>query len=317
MGKLAYMGRVSLRYAAVAAVVTLLASSCVKRNLYVKPDEGTVILDIDWQNLVAGETAPQQMSLYFYGDDGTLMRGTSENGTFTTVLPSGSYKVLAVNEDVDGVGFTNMSDYDKAYAYALPLNKLAQANEEWVRQPGWVYGGHLLDVNVIKHDTVQQTVVPEPMVQRVSMNIFLQGDYDAVTEMSAALTGVAASVLLSTGECNDYAAITQLEPQQVSGNHYTANALVFGVAAVDPNAPVDNQVRLELAFNNGGSQVLEETITGDGIAEDPSAMEVTINVEIEVSANSEVGFTAAITGWEVTTGDMNVDNRPNDPTKQK
>lgn len=310
------MRRTSLHYVAVAVVMTLLASSCVKRNLYVKPDEGTVILDIDWKNLVAGETAPQQMSLYFYGEDGTLMRGTTENGTFTTVLPSGYYKVLAVNEDVDGVGFNSMSEYDKAYAYALPLNKLAKAEEEWVRQPGWVYGGHLLDMNIIKQDTIQTTVVPEPMVQRVSMNIYLKGDYDAVTEMSAALTGVAASVLLSTGKCNDYAAITQLEPQLVAENHYTANALVFGVAAVDPEVSIDNQVRLELSFNNGGSQVLEETITND-VIEDPTATEININVEIAVSANSEVGFTATITGWEVTTGDMSVDNRPNDPTKQQ
>lgn len=316
MGKIAYMGCVSLRCAALAVGMTLLASSCVKRNLYVKPDEGTVILDMDWKNLVQGENPPQQMSLYFYGENGTLLRGTTDNGTFTTVLPSGNYKVLAVNEEVEGVGFNNMSDYDRAYAYALPLNKLAKADEEWVRQPGWVYSGHLLEVNVLKQDTTLTTVVPEPMVQRVSMNIYLTGDYDAVAEMSAALSGVAASVLLSTGECNDYAALTQLEPQQVAGNHYTANALVFGVAAVNPDVSVDNKVRLELSFNNGGSQVLEETITGD-VIEDPTATEININVEIEVSANSEVGFTAVITGWEVTTDGMNVDNRPNDPTKQQ
>ena len=73
---------------------------------------------------------------------------------------------------------------------------------------------------------------------------------------------------------------------------------------------------MDLSSNTGAPQLLEETITGS-VIEAPPATEININVEIEVSANSEVGFTAVITGWEVTTDGMNVDNRPNDPTKQQ
>ncbi len=292
------------------AAAVMLASSCVRRELYVKPDEGGVVLDFDWRNLVPGETAPEQMTVYFYGADGSLTRGVTENGKFSGILPSGNYKVLVVNEDVSGVGFTDMENFDKAYAYALPLNKKAVGEDMWIREPGWLYSSNSGELVVEKEDTVVQTMVPKPMVRHVVLNIRLTGDVEAVTDVSAALTGVAPSVRLVTGECGDgYASITELDPQPVEGG-YTANVLVFGLTAPNPDgSPADNSLRLNMGFSNGGSQAIEEHVdTGGAIG--PTDIEIKINVDIDVAATSEAGFSAKVTKWEVISGDMNVDNRP-------
>lgn len=314
MGKILHFGGSGARGAVVCAVLAagaVFASSCVRRELYVKPDEGRVLLEFDWRKLAPGETAPEQMTVYFYGPGGSLTRGLAENGKFSGTLPSGNYKVLALNENVPGVGFTNMEDYDRAYAYALPLNKKAEGDDMWIREPGWLYSTHIGDLAVSKEDTVLRTLVPDPLVQRLVLNIRLTGDYQAVTDVSAALTGVAPSVRLTTGVCGDgYASITELNPQPAGGGDYTANVLVFGVSATNPDgSKADNAVRLDLNFSNGGSQVLQEDVTGGGIG-DLTDIEINIDLDIEVAATSEAGFSAKVTKWEVTGGGMNVDNRP-------
>lgn len=313
MDKILHFKRLSIRRAigcTVFAVAVMLASSCVRRELYVKPDEGSVVLDFDWQKLAPGEAAPEQMTVYFYGADGSLTRGLSENGKFSGTLPSGNYKVLVVNEDVSGVGFTDMEDFDRAYAYALPLNKKAQGNDMWIREPGWLYSANISELVVNKADSLAWIMVPEPLVKRVILNIRLTGDAPAVTGVSAALTGVAPSIGLVTGKCSDgYASITELDPQPIEGG-YSANVLVFGVAATNPDgSPADNSVRLNVNFSNGGAQAIEESIGKGGIV-DSINMEINIDLDIEVAATSEEGFSAKVTKWEVTDGGVNVDNRP-------
>lgn len=314
MGKILHCGRsgIGAVVACAAFAVAAVVSSCVRKELYVKPDEGRVLLDIDWRELAPGEAEPDRMSVYFYGADGSWVRGTAENGRFDGMLPSGNYKVLVVNETVEGVGYAGMEDFDRAYVYALPSEGKVAGGDQWIRQPGWVYSAHVSDLSVAKEDTVRRVLMPEPLVKRVVLNIRLTGDYDAVTDLSAVLTGVAPSVRLVTGECADgYASMTEFDPRPAAAGIYTASVLVFGVSAVNPDgSPADNLVRLGLDFNNGGSQVIEENITGEGI-EDPTEIEIDVNIDIEVSATSEAGFSAVVTRWEVTDGDeMEVDNRP-------
>lgn len=316
MSKILHFERMGVRGAAVCVALAagaMLSSSCVRRELYVKPDEGQVILNYDWRNLPSGETAPGQMTVYLYGADGSLTRGLTENGTFSATLPSGQYKVLTLNQDLPGVGFTNMEDFDRAYAYALPFNKKAEGDDMWIGQPeGWLYSAHATELTVLKEDTIQQTMVPDPLVQHVTLNLRFTGDYNAVADVSAALTGVAPSVRLVTGKCEDgYASVIEFEPKPtVEEGKYTADVLVFGLVARNPDgSAADNRLRLNVTFNNGGSQFIEENVEVGGEA-GPTDIEIKIDVDIEVASTSEAGFTATVTRWETTTGDMNVDNRP-------
>lgn len=296
---------------AALAAVGVFTTSCVKRNLYVKPDEGRVELELNWQQIPSGESAPGQMSVYFYGANGSLTRGISQNNRSSAVLPIGQYKVLVFNENVEGVGFTDLEDYDKAHAYALPLNRKADGEELWIREPGWLYSANVGELTISTGDTVRQVLVPKPLVQRVTLNIRLTGDYQAVTSVSAALTGIAPAVRLATGLCSDgYASVTELDPKPLEGGGYTAHVLVFGVSTTNSDGtPASNAIRLGLNFSNGGSQAIEEDISGGGM-DDPTNIEINIDIDIEVAATSEAGFTARVTKWEVTNGDMNVDNRP-------
>lgn len=323
MGKILHLGGSGLsgkvwrlRAVAAAAVLagTMATTSCVKRDLYVKPDEGSVMLDLNWQQLASGEVPPENMAVYFYGDNGSLVRGKTENNHLSAVLPTGKYKILAVNEDVEGVAFSNMEEFDKAYAYALPVygKTKEDVTSGWIRQPGWVYSGSLGDLVVNTGDTIQRTLMPAPLVQRVTLKIQLTGDVDAVTSVSGALTGVAPSVRLASGVCGDgYASITGLDPKPLdAAGNFTADVLVFGVEAKNEDGtPASNTVQLELGFTNGGSQSLEQDVTGGGI-NDPTHIEINIDINIDVSSTSAAGFTARVTKWTVTTGGMDVDNRP-------
>lgn len=316
MGEILHFGKMGVKGVAVCATfaaVALLASSCVRRELHVKPDEGHVILDFDWQNIVPGGSVPDKMSVYFYGADGTLKREVVENGRFGVTLASGDYKVLTLNEEAvsSSVGFTNMEDFDRAYAYALPLNKKAEGEEFWIQQPGMLYSANLTDLTVNKEDTVARTFVPASLVRWVILKIRFTGDADRVTNVSAALTGVAPAVRLATLEHIDgVASITEFEPKLSTEETglYTASVLVFGVSAKDATGAVaDNTVRLGVNFDNNGSQTLEEGIE---IEEGTGDIEIDVELAVEVAATSQGGFVAKVTKWEVTTDGMEVDNRP-------
>ena len=321
MNKILHFGRSKKLGVIVMAVAAawsgLGTTSCVRRNLYTKPDEGRVIVNFDWKNKVEGTTAPEKMSVYLYNEDGSkLYHGeTGEDGSYQGTVASGKYKVLAFNEGIEGIKFADIESFEKAYAYALPLNNKALEEDEWIKEAGgWLYSGQFAELTVAKEDTVVTTLAPAPRVQRVVVKILVNGDADKVTGLQMALTGVASSIRLCSGECTGgYKAVVPLNHQveQVDGSVlYSANALVFGIRPSEGESQGSNSVRLDLNFDNGGSQQIEAEI-GPEIIDNPDAIEITIDIDVEVSATSQGGFTAPITDFEVTTDDMIVNNRPN------
>lgn len=290
--------------AAVAVAGIMLGTSCDKKEL--KPDEGHLLLNLNWQHLVPGESVPERMSVYIYGGDGSLRQGKSEGNRYEADLPTGKYQVLVFNGDTEGVAFTDAEEFDKAYARVLPVSNRADS----IRQPGWLYSAAMEVVNVEKGEEVQRTLLPKPLTRRITLNIRLKGDCQAVTNLSATLTGVASSVGLVSGAYGDaLASVTELDTWP-TGEGYTANGLVFGLLDRHPDGtPVPRTVRLRLGFNNGGSQVIEKDI-GSGVTGDPADIEINTALDIEAAATGEAGFTARMTKWEVKNLGVNVDNRP-------
>ncbi|WP_294595998.1 DUF5119 domain-containing protein [uncultured Rikenella sp.] len=320
MNKILHFGRskkMGVIVMAVAAVWSGLGTtSCVRRSLYTKPDEGRVIVNFDWKNQVEGTTKPEKMSVYLYGEGGTLVRGESgEDGSYQGTVASGKYKVLAFNEGIEGVAFADVENFENAYAYALPLYNKAASEEQWIKEAGgWLYSAQFGELTVEKEDTIRTTMTPAPRMQHVMVKILVNGDADKVTGLQMALTGVASSIRLCSGECTGgYKAMVPLTPEvkQVDGSVlYSANTLIFGIQPAEGGEQGANSVRLDLNFDNGGSQAIEAEIGPESI-DNPAAAEITIDIDVEVSATSEGGFTAQITDFQVTTDDMIVDNRPN------
>ncbi len=323
MGEISYFGKMGVKgvvtCCAAFAATALLASSCLKRELYVKPDEGQVILDFDWKGVPDGEKAPEKMVVYFYGADNTLKREVVENGHFSGVLMSGNYKVLTLNEEVAGVGLKNMEDFAKAYAYALPASANAKAteggDEAWIQQPGWLYSAAMAELTVNKEDTVRRTLAPEPLVRRLNLKFRVSGDADKVTKVTAALTGVAPSVRLASHQCEDgFASIVGFTPKksETDPSLYSGSVLVFGVNAKDAaGAVAKNLVKLWVEFNDdqNNSQTIEKDTEVD-LGGGTGTGDIDIDIDVEVSATSEAGFEVTVKSWQVTTGGVNVDNRP-------
>lgn len=323
MGEILHFGKSGLKggvaVCAAFAATALLASSCVKRELWVKPDEGTVMIDFDWRNVAQGQAIPQAMTVYLYGEDGTVKPEVIENGKFEGNLASGTYKVLSWNDTVDGVRFSGLEDFDKAYAYALPTSGITPkedgVTESWIQQPGWLYSASITELVIKKEDTVRRTLVPEPLVRKLDLNFRVSGDVDKVTKVTAALTGVAPSVRLASHDCQDgYASIVGFTPKrsETDLSMYSGSVLVFGVNAKDATGAVaKNLVKLWVEFNGDGnnSQTIQkdtEVDLGGGTA----GGDIDIDIDVEVSATSEAGFQVTVKGWEVTSDGMNVDNRP-------
>lgn len=336
MGEILHFGKMGVKGGAVCAAfaaAAVLASSCVKRELYVKPDEGHVLVNFDWQKVVAGEKAPEKMAVYFYGDNGTLKREVVESGQPVGItLASGTYKVLTTNDTVAGVGFSNMENFDQATAYALSANSISKADgdaESWIQQPGWVYSASIAELTVNKEDTMTRTFVPEPLVRKVDLQFKVAGDTEKVSKVTAALTGVAPSVQLVSHECAaKYASIVGFtaKKSETDPSTYSASVQVFGVNAKDAaGAVAKNLVKLWVEFNNdeNNSQTIEKetevdlsSSTTPGPGETPGTPgtepggNLNINIELEVSATSEAGFQVVVKGWEVVSSGANVDNRP-------
>lgn len=313
MNKILHFG-ISVRTLCMVAISAAVSVSCVKRDLYIRPDEGKVFLEFDWQKIASGEVSPDQMSVYLYGEKGNLAPMSSDGHSFSATLPAGKYKVLAINEKIDGVGFSNMTDFEKAYAYALPLakksGKAVDDAAQWIGQPGWLYCVSLDDLVIRTNDSIARVVVPKPLVQRILLNIKVTGEFEAVTNASAALTGVAPSARLATGACSDgYASVTELNPTRTETG-FSANVLVFGVRSnSEDGSPAPNQVHMNLNYTNGGSQEWTQDISESDI-QNPTEIEINIDVNIEVSPTSEGGFVGTVTRWEITSGGLDVDNRP-------
>lgn len=278
-----------------------------------------MIVNFDWKKAVEGVcTVPEKMSVYLYSDDGTVIRGESDQtGTYSGKVAAGRYKVLTFNEGIEGVILNAVDSFGKANACAQPWiagNKAFESDQLIREAGGWLYSASYEELTVEKQDTVQLLLTPEPRVQRVAVKVVVNGDAEKVTGVDMALTGVASSIRLCTGECTSgYNAVVPLTPkvEPVAGTSsvlYSANTLVFGVQgkASEANA---NTVRLDVKFDNGGSQELETVIGPEGITT-PTEIEITIDIDVEVSATAAGGFTAQVTGWQVTTGDWTVDNRP-------
>lgn len=298
-------------YMSIVAVVTIgiLVSSCVRRDLAKAP--GYVELSFDWSRLTAYQSLPNNMEIFFYGEDGSVGTLLSNNSQTKFILPAGKYKIMAHKHNlVPGINCSALESYNDAYAYALPMeNKAELSGIEWIQEPAkWFYSGVIDEITITEGDTSKQIIKPRSLVNRINLNIDFTGESSNVTNVNASLAGLAPEVFLASESLEGSSSNIIFTSKKYEGASFSASLLTFGVIKTnDDGSESSNVVSFEIGFSNGGSQPLSVDIS-EGLSGGNIDVDVQIEATVEVSSTSDLGYTAEVTKWVVTNGDVVVDN---------
>lgn len=300
-----------LQVVGVCMVGAILVSGCIKQKFSTKEEQGTVEFSFNWENLVAGDTKPENIKLHFYGANNTISLFDANASKFSGTLPAQSYKVLAVNTGCSTVEFRGLDSYETASVYAKNYSgsvmALSKADVHMIDQPQGVYGASLGSLVVESDKTTTQDLQPFSYVSTISLALKVDGDELAVTGCCARVSGIACGMVLASREviCNGPKGSVVMHPE-IKSDQYKATFSIFGTAP-----ETANNLTLDFEFDNGGMHSVTVDIS-DALVDinKPTVSDVSVDVDVGVSKNAEGEFTATVKGWVAKTEDIEI-NRPN------
>lgn len=191
MKALAYIG---------LSVAALLGGACTREQLDYRKQEGFVYLALNWEE----GFAPAGSRIYFYPAAGgaALVYDCAAEG-FAGVLPVGSYRVLALNNDSQNVAVRHAETYEGAELYVLPEEGASASRAaSYVLQADEVaYAAGINEAPTLEvpyRDTVRVTASPQSCVKHVQLR-FVVVPPAQVTRCSGSLTGVSPSLACASG----------------------------------------------------------------------------------------------------------------------
>ncbi|MCM1452451.1 MAG: DUF5119 domain-containing protein [Clostridium sp.] len=226
-----------------AAMVAMLAlTSCHHKELcYLHPHEVALMLEFDWKE--APEADPAGMCVFFYHENSDVapvrFDFSGMEGGEISLIP-GAYRVLAYNNDTEAVLTGGSGDFDQHYAYTREGNIL---------EP--IYGNHLpipprgddervmiapddmwgcSDVHILVTGTENQviTLFPHDLLCHYSYEVRNVKNLKHVSQMSAALSGMAPSMALASEELHTEPVTLPFGARQDGENRIVGEFLTFG-----------------------------------------------------------------------------------------
>lgn len=278
-------------------LVATLFVSCAKTTVEEHPVDGQLTIHAAWE---AQTAPPAGLRFYFYrtGDvpvdvrtNEQLIRDTDAKG-FTGILPVGTYQALAVNTDVAGVNFINMSTYQTATAEIKPETTLSALHS---------FGTEPFVIDGIR--TVERSYVPALLTKTLILN-FEQDE--VIASLSGVLYGVYPSVLLVTGKpstlSQDNAPTTTLpfDAVLVEGKG-EARLTMLGMLDPEYGVKYHNLLQLKVVTHTGETltkdidmnQVLSDMLKANGGVMPSSPVEIDLKVNIDIF----IGLQASVVAW--------------------
>lgn len=269
---------------------------------------------------------------YFYNMDGQtacLTYPCDGEGNFEGRIPAGTYRVIAVNPEVENVKFTGMDRYETAMATTTKLAPGMEMNavqvegesrsstvwsvNEWGRAlvgPGDVYLVNLGDFEVPDSGVSRYEPVPQLLTRQVRVR-FLLGEnlLQQVSGIEGSLCGVYPSVKLFGGElCLDEIdgiSASTIGFEAVYQQEWLAVVRVFGLCHPLYGEVYTSILDLTLSFVDGRKASAEVDLTGqlsDIIDRLEGVIPVTLSLELEIEAD-QAGITVGIMPWDPDGGD--------------
>ena len=97
------------------AALLLASPGCVKRDLELRPEEGSLSLSLDW----GGDPRPRTARFLFYDESGALVREARDvTDRYEGTFPQGTYRLVVHNTDAGQVDWRGTERYETAEVYA-------------------------------------------------------------------------------------------------------------------------------------------------------------------------------------------------------
>jgi hypothetical protein len=230
---------------------------------------------------------------YFYStlDGGSRFFNAGADGGLSGTLLAGTYRMLAVEADVQGVEFRGMNKFETASVYL-------KAGETQISE---VYILSLDEVVVEEGETTTQHVEPVVLTSTFMLNLDLSGFPSEVTAVSGSLNGFYPGMILSSQEPVAKGAATTVISFEATGGSTRATLFVATVRSFGFHNPkpegsgtplYTSELQLTLTFADGSSQTVTKDLTEYIAAMLLSGAAPTIDVSIAVNP------AAGAEGWK-------------------
>ena len=318
----------SHRYCFMLCLVLLFLMSCTEVDVIHCPlGEGSGYLRIHPDQ--STYTLPA-MRYHFYNMDAPVPTQTypcDGHGNFDGDLPTGIYRVIAINPDADNVTFSGMDSHHTATvttrpahssrtAPSLPLwrgqgEDSSKEDYQLYTQPGKVYALNLGDFTVSDNDTLFFEPTPELLIRRIRIRFLLSEQLQPqITGIDGMIGGVYPSVRLFGYEPRFP------DDSDIAGSAVNFHAVreesdwmtlldVFGICNPDYGRVYTNVLDLTLSLSDGRQASARVDLTGqlsDIIDESGGTIPLTLSLELSVEAIG-AGFSVGILPWDPNGGD--------------
>lgn len=291
-------------------ITTLLLVVCscdMTENRIGCPTVGEVELSFDWAQVPDGAGSPNDMSVHFYHEDGSVVSGKTGDGGGDFPLKRGHYSLLVFNED--GVAVTLKTDENQLENNLVSVIEVAPpavagesgsyAAEPYIGQPRTLYS--VADISpdffVEVGEKVEKTVQPENHIRQARIVANMQGDFAEVTACTFELTGLVQSLNLSNYSFEGIPTTTSSEAVRTATG-YSRLLTLLGKHPAATNllrVHVDCRSGMHYDFAIDVSQALAEVNT-------PGIFSATITLDILVLDKHELGFVVELVDWEYVSG---------------
>lgn len=274
---------------AVASLMVLLLTSCVKKDIFYTPhpDKGAVVVTADWTEAPSETDVPQAWSFCING--GEVCQSAHPSQCYPELLAPGKYTLLVYNEPQ---GFTLNGTTAVVDSYSDGL---------LVAQPGYLYSA-TQELEVVKDDTLRVTVPMKRLLSAVSMKVTLDGESADVADIEASLSGVSGSVELATGEISGSPQTVRLDVKTAetasragAGKELELKCRILGVC-------VGYGQTLTVKIKNKDGHISSVTSDVTEELEKVNTDKQPVELEGSVSVAQDGHFSGTIDNWEIVSG---------------
>lgn len=295
------LSRIPLIFLMVWTVV--LVASCEEKDLVFAGESIDVKVEFDWRN--APEATPEGMTLIFFPADGKSLSwrfDISEREGGEIELLSGVYNVIAFNNDLPGVEFSNTANYDLFSATARSVSDILTS------PTGMLYSARCSEVALFPVDGHPGIITLKPDSLSTVYHICLDSvtGTERIKTANAVINGLARSVNLrlqrnSAETCSLY---TPLHISSVSRGKLESVTTGFGI----PDIP-DPNISLEVIVTTSHGKYSKSFDITDQIMNSKHSKDVYIHIDgLDIPAadtptdpdgNPDVGISVGVDGWQL------------------
>lgn len=338
-----YSTRHSLSIISLMMLASLILSSCNHKELYMMSNSKLTIA-YDWS--LASDANPAGMCVFFYSiehpdvyyrfDFNNIKGGDIE-------LPAGHYRLITYNNDTEVVKFSSTNNFESHIAYTRtgdllePLygngitSTAASYNGERVMvTPDGLWGCHSIDIyvdeNGVKyslsrsgdeaksevdsngHQTI--TLYPHDMLCHYSFEVRHVDNIEHISRISAALSGMAPSMNVSTEELSSEKVTLPVSAHVDNiSNEVVGNFLTFGH---DNSEDTSHKMIFYVVMDDGSKYEIKDSPNLDVTSQidnapDPRNVHIIIdNLKLPQPGTTGNGFSPTVDDWGVKEEDIKV-----------